>query len=100
MTQKEFDALMCELNEEQTKVTMPIKLHIDGLQDKAHELRAQILEIQLQLQRISQERFREEKRLKEINTDFYLKKHELVKQAPPKQPKTEATCPLASRSEQ
>lgn len=99
MTQHEFDALMCELNDEQTKVTMPIRLHIDALQDKAHELRAQILEIQLQLQRISQERFREEKRLKEVNTDFYLKKHELVKQAPPRQEKGAAACPLASRSE-
>lgn len=94
MTQQEFDARMCELNDEQTKVTMLMRLHIDALQEKAHELRSQILEIQLQLQRISQERFREEKRLKEVNTDFYLKKHELVKLAPPKQQHTVTVCPL------
>ena len=99
MTQKEFEAQMCELNEEQTRVTMSMKEHIDALHEKAHELRAQILEIQLQLQRISQERFREEKILKVINAEFYLKKHELVKQAPPKQENGAAACPLASRSE-
>ncbi len=89
MTQKEYDAQMMEINEQQAKATLPVKREIGAINSKMLEIRHQMDEMRAQLSKLSMEKHSLEVRLKEINADYHERKHWLVLEAPAKQ-----KCPL------
>lgn len=78
MKQVEFDQLMNQLNNEQNLAIRELNNMLDKLCRERNAIRIEVSERKLMLERIGQQIYDIQRRIKDINTAYHDKKHELV----------------------
>lgn len=78
MKQVEFDLLMNQLENEQNLAKRELNNMLDKLCRERNAIRIEVSERKLMLERVGQQIYDLQSRIKDINTTYHDKKHELI----------------------